>query len=193
MKRITNWGVFGIIEGSLLIVLGLLVAIFGGINGTGFAKTLSYIVAIFLFVDAAIFLLKAIFDVRNWFSPESIIGAFEIAIGVYLVSPEGEGFISEALPIIVGVVLLTIGGATFFKFLLLAKRKAETKMIVVSIIIAIVAITAGVLVLVFKNNGSLPVIFIILGTAIVVAGVFEVCFCATAMKNKKTTAVQNRG
>jgi len=184
---LTKWGWLGIIEGGLFVILGLLTGILGGINASGFSHALCIVIAVFLFIDGAILLLKAVFEFKKFFTAELVFGALAIGFGVFLCTNDGS-ILQIILPILVAIALLTVGAGCLVKGIVQIAKKQKAGLIIGSFCTFVVGIALGVLCLVFKDQGSLPVIYIICGSALTVLGVMEICFSVATMKEVKKMA-----
>ena len=87
---LARWSWIRLVEGILLIIVGLLIAILGGIDPSGMTKALSIVIAVFLFLDGGITLFGYVVNPTKNFSLECIISAVLIAFGVVLCTDVGQ-------------------------------------------------------------------------------------------------------
>ena len=107
---------------------------------------------------------------RKFFSGTFAYAAFIIAIGVLLcVDP---GLLSEVVILFFGILLCVVGGTALIKGIVSVVYKDKKSWIIASFIVAAVAITLGVLLLVFNAEAGLRVfLFIVLSILIFGIGV----------------------
>ncbi len=178
-----------IVEGTLLIILGLLVGIIGGIKPLDLSSALFICIAIFLFIDGIVTLISFVLDPKANFSLSAIIGALFIAIGIVLCVPSAQLAINQIITVFVGGMLITTGAAYLAKSISQCIFKAPIGWILINFLVTIICIALGVVSLVFyaKDTSSevtLMVIYIILGTSITVLGIFDLFFAIQTHKAK---------
>lgn len=180
-----------IVEGSLLIVLGLLVGIIGGIKPLELSSALFICIAIFLFIDGIVTLIGFILDPKTNFSLSAIIGALFIAIGIVLCVPNAQDAINQIITVFVGGMLLATGAAYLTKSIMQCVYKAPIGWILINFLITAGCIALGVVSLVFysqdpeSSKTTMMVIYIILGTSITVLGIFDLIFAIQTHKLKQ--------
>jgi len=172
-----------LVEGILLALIGILVAILGGIDPEQYQKGLSISVAVFLFLDGLIMFITGISDKKAKFSVNIITGSLLIAIGVVLIASDIK--LNEFLPYFVGSVLLAIGAGEIGKAIIQFSQKEKVVWPIVNLLIAVIAIVLGVLSIVYRKGNALNIIYIILGIAIVVIATAEIVLAILSHKEKR--------
>ncbi len=181
---LARWAWVKIVEGILLIILGLLVGIIGGIYSETLSQALSIVIAVFLFIDGGITLFALIVDPKKNFSLSIVFGALFIAIGVVLCSDAGQEAVKNILAIFVACMLLTVGGTYAFKAIVNIVYKGPVGWIIIHILIALAGLGLGITSLIYRDE-SLSVIYIVLGTALTVLGIFDIILAVDQMKKEK--------
>lgn len=182
---LSRWSWVKIVEGILLILLGLLVGILGGIDRDNMTQALSIVIAVFLFIDGGITLFAIIVDPKKNFSLSIIFGALFIAIGAVLCTDVGQQSVQNILAIFVAVILLTCGGSYLIKSIVHIYFKAALGWIILDMVIAVAGIGLGVACLIYRDAEAINIIYIILGTSITVLGIFDIILAVEELKKKK--------
>lgn len=173
-----------IVEGSLLIILGILIAVLGGLYQEELSNVLAICIAVFLFVDGLITLASFWLDPKANFNFTAVLGCLFITIGVVLCVISREDLISTLLTLIVAIMLLTVGGVYLVKAIIQIVIKAPLGWILVNFLIAVSGITLGIISLYYFQE-SLKITFILIGIAVTVLGVLDLTFAIIKYRNKK--------
>ena len=182
---LARWSWVKIVEGILLILLGLLVGILGGIDRENMTQALSIVIAIFLFIDGGITLFALIVDPKKNFSLSIVFGALFIAIGVVLCTDVGQQSVQNILAIFVATMLLTAGAAYLIKSIVHIYYKRAIGWIILDMLIALIGIGLGVACIIYREAEDINVIYIILGNAITVLGIFDIILAVEEIKKRK--------
>ncbi len=182
---LARWSWVKIVEGILLILLGLLVGILGGIDRENMTQALSIVIAIFLFIDGGITLFALIVDPKKNFSLSIVFGALFIAIGVVLCTDVGQQSVQNILAMFVATMLLTAGAAYLIKSIVHIYYKRAIGWIILDMLIALIGIGLGVACIIYREAEAINVIYIILGTAITVLGIFDIILAVEEIKKRK--------
>ena len=191
---LSRWAWVRIVEGVLLMIVGLLTGILGGIKPNELSTALGIVIAVFLFIDGGLTLFANIVDTKKIFSLDAILGAVFIALGVILCMPEGINSIKAILAIFVAVLLLAAGANYLIKAIYSIKSKQIAGgWITLFFIVSLVSLTLGVLCLIYREQQTLNVIYIVLGTTITIAGLFDIIVAVRAIKerNNEIQPVEN--
>lgn len=176
-----------LVEGILLALIGVLIAILGGMDPIKYKEGLSISIAVFLFIDGLLMFITAIADKKAKFSVNVITGSLFISIGVILILSKIN--LNDFLPYFVASVLLAIGAGEIGKGVVQVAQKEKVLWPIVNFLIAIISIILGVLCLVFKDGEALNIIYIILGIAVVVIATAEIVLAVhTSIENRREKA-----
>lgn len=176
-----------LVEGILLALIGVLIAILGGMDPIKYKDGLSISIAVFLFIDGLLMFITAIADKKAKFSVNVITGSLFISIGVILILSKIN--LNDFLPYFVASVLLAIGAGEIGKGVVQVAQKEKVLWPIVNFLIAIISIILGVLCLVFKDGEALNIIYIILGIAVVVIATAEIVLAVhTSIENRREKA-----
>lgn len=182
-----------LIEGVLLALTGILIAIFGGIDPLKYERAISLSLAIFLFLDGAILFITAILDRKVKISLNIVTGSLLIAVGVVFIMSGIN--LNEFLPPFVSSILLAIGAGEIAKGTVQIVQKEKVIWIIVNFLIAAIAITFGIL-SIFYNKGEdatvKNIIYIILGIAIVVAATAEIVLASVSINEKRKKKLEEK-
>ena len=161
----------GIILGVLLIAAGIAIVVVGIIKPSNLDLLLSVIAATMFFVVGTICLVGGcLVKLTSFFNIYIVLGGLAIAIGVVLL------VYRNATPMILlyttAVTLIALGATYVVRAILYISNKMKPIYIVISFVIAVVAITAGILALVYQGR-ALQVIYILFGLFVVAIGGYE--------------------
>ncbi len=105
MKSLFNrWKWFQIVEGVILLALGLILAICCWMSG--FDQALGYIVATVILLDAILFIALPLIPKKLEFDMSIVVGGALAAIAVFLFME--PTFLKQFLPVLVGTVLVAV-------------------------------------------------------------------------------------
>lgn len=172
-----------LIEGVLLALVGILIAVFGGIDPTKYERAISLSLAVFLFLDGAILFTTAILDRKSKISINIVTGALLIAVGVVLIMSGIN--LNEFLPPFVASILLAIGAGEIGKGIVQIVRKEKVIWVIINFAIALISIALGVLSIIYADSTVINIIYIILGIAIVVIATAEIVLAFVSIKENR--------
>ena len=188
---LARWSWIRVVEGILLIILGLLVAILGGIDPHGLTKALSIVIAIFLFLDGGITLFGYVINPQKNFSLECVISALFIAFGVILCTEGGQTSLGNIISTFAIAVLFSVSFAFLVKGIFTILYKGPTGWIVLNFLIFAITLALGILSIIYKEKHVNQIIYITLGSGILVVGVFDIILAVKAIKEGKAPASIN--
>ena len=172
-----------IVLGVLLAAVGITTVVLAFVNGSIIDRTLSIIIAVALFVFAAIMFFSSLFaETKSIFSIALIYGSLFVALGVVLlVHPY---LISTIFVTMLAVFLIAYGAVMLFKGATLIYFRAVWYWIALLFLLGTVGIVGGILALCYPGV-AFTMTFVILGVALVALGVYEIVMGILAMKGKK--------
>ena len=185
---LSRWSWIRLIEGILLIILGLLIGILGGIDPSGMTKALSIVIAVFLFIDGGITLFGYVINPSKNFSLECIVSALLISFGVVLCTDVGQISLSSIISTFAISVLLSSALAFLVKAIFGIYYHSDKKWVTLNFIIFALATILGILAIVYRDNYVNQIIYITIGTGVVVVGVFDIILAVQAIKEGKSVS-----
>ena len=183
---LSRWSWVRLIEGILLIILGLLIAILGGIDPSGLTKALSIVIAVFLFIDGGITLFGYVINPTKNFSLECIISAALISFGVILCTEIGQASLAGIISTFAISILMASALAFLVKGIFTAYYRGPTGWIVLNFVIFALALTLGILAIIYRDTHVNQIIYIILGSGVLVVGIFDIILAVKAIKEGKS-------
>ncbi len=176
--------------GAFIIALGILIIVLACLNLGKLQDVINIVIASSLLVLGLVCLIVTIFsETHKGFTMSLLISAAIIAAGIILlIARFGIGFAipNILLVYIISVFTLVFGTACLFKLVSLIVYKEKKMLIVVMAIVAVAAITLGILGIVFapKLDGLIVASFVILGILVLVTGILMIVFAALNDKKK---------
>lgn len=172
-----------IIMGVLLLAVGITTIVLAFVNGSIIDRTLSIIIAVALFIFAAIMFFSALLaESKSVFSVALIYGSLFIALGVVLlVHPY---LISTIFVTMLAVFLIAYGGITLFKGVTLIYFRVKWYWIALLFLLGSIGIAGGILALCYPGV-AFTVTFVVLGVGLVALGAYEIVTALLAMKTAK--------
>ena len=176
--------------GAFIIALGILIIVLACLNLGKLQDVMNIVIASSLLVLGLVSLIITIFsETHKGFTPSLLISAGIISAGILLlVARFGIGFTipNILLVYIISVFTLVFGAACLFKLVSLIVYKEKKSLIVIMAIVAVVAITLGILGIAFapKLDGLIVASFVILGILVLATGVLVIVFAALNDKKK---------
>ena len=176
--------------GAFIIALGILIIVLARLNLGKLQDVINIVIASSLLVLGLVCLIVTIFsETHKGFTMSLLISAAIIAAGIILlIARFGIGFAipNILLVYIISVFTLVFGTACLFKLVSLIVYKEKKMLIVVMAIVAVAAITLGILGIVFapKLDGLIVASFVILGILVLVTGILMIVFAALNDKKK---------
>ncbi len=175
-----------IVLGVLLLAVGVTTIVLAFVNGSIIDRTLSIIIAVALFVFAAIMFFSSLFaDSKTIFSLALVYGALFVALGVVLlVRPD---LISAIFVTMLAVFFIAYGAVMVFKGAILIYFRALWYWIALLFFLGTVGIVGGILALCYPGV-AFTVTFVILGVGLAALGVYEMVMGILATKGKGSKA-----
>ena len=171
-----------IVLGVLCLAVGITTIVLAFVNGAIIDRTLSIIIAVALFIFAAIMFFSSLFaDTKAIFSLALIYGALFVALGVVLlVRPD---LISAIFVTMLAVFFIAYGAVMLFKGATLIYFRALWYWIAILFFLGTIGIVGGILALCYPGV-AFTVTFVILGVALAALGVYEIIMGILAIKGK---------
>ena len=176
--------------GGFVAALGILIILLACLNFGALENAINIVVASGLLILGLISLIITIFtETHKGFSLSLLISSAIITAGiVLLVARFGVGFTIKniLLVYILAILTLVFGVASLFKVVSLIVYKEKKTLIVIMSLVAVAAITLGILGIVFAPKlGELVVAaFVILGILVLTTGILMIVFAALSDKKK---------
>lgn len=171
-----------IIVGIVMVVAAALIIILAIVDVSILNTAISYIIAVFLFMIGGILITTTLIEDRLVFFTGSLFyGAIIVAVGVVLcVLPD---LIGNAIIKLVAIAAISFGVIEIIKGILLITSHYKLVAIIAAFVIAAILITLGIVGLVMNSNDILRVVYIVIGGAIAVSGIFEIVKSVNRLKN----------
>ena len=176
--------------GGFVAALGILIILLACLNFGALENAINIVVATGLLIIGLVSLIITIFtETHKGFSLSLLISSAIITAGIILlVARFGIGFTIKniLLVYILAVLTLVFGVASLFKVISLIVYKEKKTLIVIMALVAVAAITLGILGIVFAPKlGELVVAaFVILGILVLVTGILMIVFSVLSDKKK---------
>ena len=180
---------------SILLLFGGAVIIAFAINNN--TEVLEYglniVVAVILFLFGLFAILTSfIFETKKYITVSLLYGSASIALGVFLCTK--QLMLLEYLIYLIAIFLIVVGAVQLLKAILLTvrKQKEQLALIIITYVLAVLFIVAGILAIVFRDNvrSALNIVAsIIVGVLLLVAGGYELYLGIKAIvtRNKNGT------
>ena len=178
--------------GAFIIALGILIIVLACLNREKLEDVLNVVIACSLLVLGLVCLIVTIFsETHKGFTMSLLISAAIIAGGIILLIARFVthwGIPHRLLVYTISVFTLVFGASCLFKLVSLIVYKEKKLLIVIMALVAVAAITLGILGIVFapKLEGLIVASFVILGILVLAAGVLMIVFAA--LNDKKQSA-----
>ncbi len=173
--------------GAFVISLGVLIIILACINMGALANTINIVMSCALMLcGLALMLMSILSETHKGFTMSLIISSAILTAGIILlIARFGIGFTipNTLLVYILSVFTLVFGCVSLFKGISLAVFKEKRLLIFLMFVVALAAIVAGILGLVFVEDLAVAA-FVILGILVLTVGVLIVVFSALSDKKK---------
>ena len=171
--------------GAFIVALGVTIIILACLSLGHLANVINIVVAVALMVIGIVFICGNLFtETHKTITLSLIVGSLSITLGVLLLVCKFHLGIdllhTNLLVYFIAIFALAIGAASIAKAITMIYYRQKTLNIVLMFILATVAITAGILALVFSKQLQQPA-YIILGVVLVVLGI---AFIVLAAANK---------
>ena len=176
--------------GAFIIALGILIIVLACLNLGTLEDIISIVIATALIVLGLVSLIVTIFsETHKGFTISLLISAAIIAGGIVLLIARFHthwGIPPTLLVYALAVFTLVFGTACLFKLVSLIVYKEKKPLIVVMALVAVAAITLGILGIVFapKLDGLIVASFVILGILVLATGILMIVFAALNDKKK---------
>ena len=178
---------------SILLLFGGAVIIAFAINNNTdvLENALNIVVAVILFLFGLFAILTAfVFETKKYITASLLYGSASIALGVFLCTK--QLMLLDYIIYLIAIFLIVVGAIQLFKAILLTvkKQKDQLALIIITYVLAILFIAAGILAIVFRDNlktGLNIAASIIVGVLLLVAGGYELYLGIKAIVGKNKT------
>ena len=175
---------------SILLLFGGAVIIAFAINNNTevLENALNIVVAVILFLFGLFAILTAfVFETKKYITASLLYGSASIALGVFLCTK--QLMLLEYLIYLIAIFLIVVGAVQLLKAILLTIRKEKDKLalIIITYILALLFIAAGILAIIFRDNvrNALNIVAsIIVGVLLLIAGGWELYLGIKAIISK---------
>ena len=155
MKSLFNKYVWLQLILSILLLFGGAVIIAFAINNNTevLENALNIVVAVILFLFGFFAILTSfIFETKKYITMSLICGSASIALGVFLCTK--QFMLLEYLIYLIAIFFIVVGAIELLKAILLTVKKAKDQLalIIITYILAVLFIAAGILAIVFRDN-----------------------------------------
>lgn len=196
MKSLFNKYVWLQLILSILLLFGGAVIIAFAINNNTevLENALNIVVAVILFLFGFFAILTSfIFETKKYITMSLICGSASIALGVFLCTK--QFMLLEYLIYLIAIFFIVVGAIELLKAILLTVKKAKDQLalIIITYILAVLFIAAGILAIVFRDNVKdvLNIVAsVIVGVLLLVAGGYELVLGIKALITNKKKANQ---
>lgn len=178
---------------SILLLFGGAVIIAFAINNNTdvLENALNIVVAVILFLFGLFAILTAfVFETKKYITASLLYGSASIALGVFLCTK--QLMLLDYIIYLIAIFLIVVGAIQLFKAILLTvkKQKDQLALIIITYVLAVLFIAAGILAIVFRDNlktGLNIAASIIVGVLLLVAGGYELYLGIKAIVGKNKT------
>ena len=176
--------------GAFIIALGILIIVLACLNLGALENIITVVIAVSLLILGLVSLIITIFsETHKGFTYSLLISSLIIAAGIVLLIARfavGVDIPHILLVYTLSVITLVFGVACLFKGVSLIVYKEKKPLIAALFAVAVVAITLGILGIVFaKDLGGLVIAaYVILGILVLVTGVLMIVLAALNDKKK---------
>ena len=165
--------------GFLVIAVGVLTVVYAIVDPTVVTTVLSISIAVSLFIiGAANIALALVAHTSEFFQKILLVGSAAIAAGVLFCV--NRTLIGEFIALLLGVFFIAFATVALIKFILFIVYKEKLTWIILYGVFVAVAAAAGILILCFQQESN-QVIYVIIGSAIAITGIFEIIASARAI------------
>ncbi len=175
--------------GAFVIALGVTIIILACLSLGHLANVINIVVAVSLMIIGIIFICANLFsETHKTISLALLIGTISITGGIVLLVSKfhlGTDLLHTGLLVyFVAIFSLAMGAALIAKSITMIYYRQKTILIVLMFVLAAIAITAGILSLVFSSNLQQPA-YIILGVVLVILGIAMIIMSSMTKKEKE--------
>ena len=178
---------------SILLLFGGAVIIAFAINNNTdvLENALNIVVAVILFLFGLFAILTAfVFETKKYITASLLYGSASIALGVFLCTK--QLMLLDYIIYLIAIFLIVVGAIQLFKAILLTvkKQKDQLALIIITYVLAVLFIAAGILAIIFRENlktGLNIAASIIVGVLLLVAGGYELYLGIKAIVGKNKT------
>ena len=175
--------------GAFTIALGVTIIILACLSLGHLANVINIVVAVSLMIIGIIFVCANLFsETHKTITLALLIGSISITGGVVLLVSKfhlGTDLLHTGLLVyFIAIFSLALGAALIAKAITMIYYRQKTALIVLMFVIATVAITAGILSLIFADKLQQPA-YIILGVVLVVLGIAMIIVSSIPKKEKE--------
>ena len=196
MKSLFNKYVWLQLILSILLLFGGAVIIAFAINNNTevLENALNIVVAVILFLFGFFAILTSfIFETKKYITVSLLYGSASIALGVFLCTK--QFMLLEYLIYLIAIFFIVVGAIELLKAILLTVKKEKDKLalIIITYILAVLFIAAGILAIIFRDNVKdvLNIVAsVIVGVLLLIAGGYELVLGIKALISNKKKANQ---
>lgn len=196
MKSLFNKYVWLQLILSILLLFGGSVIIAFAINNNTevLENALNIVVAVILFLFGFFAILTSfIFETKKYITISLIYGSASIALGVFLCTK--QLMLLDYIIYLIAIFLIVVGAVQLLKAILLTVKKTKDKLalIIITYILAVLFIAAGILAIIFRDNVKdvLNIVAsVIVGVLLLAAGGYELVLGIKALITNKKKANQ---
>ena len=178
---------------SILLLFGGAVIVAFAINNNTevLENALNIVIAVILFLFGLFAILTAfVFETKKYITASLLYGSASIALGVFLCTK--QLMLLDYIIYLIAIFLIVVGAIQLFKAILLTvkKQKDQLALIIITYVLAVLFIAAGILAIVFRDNlktGLNIAASIIVGVLLLVAGGYELYLGIKAIVGKNKT------
>ena len=196
MKSLFNKYVWLQLILSILLLFGGAVIIAFAINNNTevLENALNIVVAVILFLFGFFAILTSfVFETKKYITVSLLYGSASIALGVFLCTK--QFMLLEYLIYLIAIFFIVVGAIELLKAILLTVKKEKDKLalIIITYILAVLFIAAGILAIIFRDNVKdvLNIVAsVIVGVLLLIAGGYELVLGIKALISNKKKANQ---
>lgn len=175
--------------GAFVVALGVVIIILACLSIGHLANVINIVVAVSLIILGIVFICANLFtETHKTITLALLLGSFSITAGVVLLVGKfhlGTDLLHTGLLVyFIAIFALAIGTASIAKAISMIVYRQKVSWIVLMFVLGTVAITAGILSLVFANKLQQPA-YIILGVVLVVIGIAIIVTSAVNKSEKE--------
>lgn len=170
--------------GIAILLAGVAVIILAVMGVNAISTIVSVIIAVLCFLYGGILIIATLVkNPRTPFQVEVLVGAIFIGIGITLCIPQVINSLEQCLMYLIGFSLISLGAVALIKAIIIMCYKDPVTNWIFTLIAGALILTGGILLVIFRNK-VIQANNIILGSLIVVLGIFEIITYAKIARKK---------
>ncbi len=175
--------------GAFIVALGVTIIILACLSLGHLSNVINIVVAVALMIVGLVFICANLFsETHKTITLALLIGTLSITGGIVMLVSKfhlGTDLLHTGLLVyFIAIFALALGAALIAKAITMIYYRQKTSWVILMFVLATVAITAGILALVFADKLQQPA-YIILGVVLVVLGITFIVLAALNNKNKE--------